>query len=81
MSHCCLTAVSLTERDQTETVWVRGRRPNVYGPPKGRNYGPIVAERSAYYQLPPVDAHSPLAARGGSDDVEALGVLDGLDKG
>mmetsp|Transcript_11500 Transcript_11500/g.28707 ORF Transcript_11500/g.28707 Transcript_11500/m.28707 type:complete len:485 (-) Transcript_11500:933-2387(-) len=42
--------------------------------------GPFGAEAPERPALPPVDAHSPLAARGGSDDVEALGVLDGLDE-
>ena len=40
----------------------------------------LQSDQLTYYQLPPVDAHSPLVARGGSDDVEALGVLDGLDE-
>ena len=42
--------------------------------------GPFGAEAPERSALPPVDAHRPLAARGGSDDVEALGVLDGLDE-
>ena len=61
---------------------MRGRRaPCIHGPQKSDGTtAPSLQSDQLAISCPPwmPTPHSPLAGRGGSDDVEALGVLNGL---